>query len=278
MFSRRLLTIFCLILLFLINIIFLSVGAKHRHGNTFFDRMVMAAIAPFQDGVFQTIRFCENVWSHYFYLVSVKQENDTLQGLLAQANLEKGKYIELQRTCERIQKLLATKAALPHNLISAEVVGRDPSGWFKAIMINRGTDDGVAKGMPVISPEGIVGQVVTASYHYSKVMLMVDRSSAIDALVQDNRTRGIVAGETDETCRFKYVLRKAEVNVGDTVVSSGLDGLFPKGLRIGAVKEISKDEPGIFQDVQVEPFVDFTRLEEVLIILESSSDFSDVVP
>jgi len=275
MFSRRLLTIFCLILLFFINIIFLSVGTKHRHRNTFFDRMVMAAIGPFQEGVVQTIRFCENVWTHYFYLVSVKQENDALRGMLAQANLENSEYVEAQLTCERLQRLLATKAALPHQLISAEVVGQDSSGWFKAIIINRGSDDGIGKGMPVIAPEGIVGQVVTASYDYSKVMLMVDRSSAIDALVQHNRTRGIVEGETDEACRFKYVLRKAEVHIGDTVVSSGLDGLFPKGLRIGAIKEISKDEPGIFQEVQVEPFVDFTRLEEVLVILEPSTDTPD---
>jgi rod shape-determining protein MreC len=128
--------------------------------------------------------------------------------------------------------------------------------------------------MPVVSPEGVVGQVVTASYDYSKVMLIIDRSSAIDSLVQRNRTRGVVEGETDTTCRFKYVLRKAEVNVGDTVVSSGLDGLFPKGLRIGEVKEISKDQPGIFQDVRIEPFVDFTRLEEVLVIIEDTTDVS----
>jgi rod shape-determining protein MreC len=271
MFSRRLLTIFCLILLFFINIIFLSIGTKHRHRDTFFDRIVMAAIGPFQEGMVQTIRFCEHVWTHYFYLVSVKQENDVLRGKLAEANLENSRYVEAQYTCERLQKLLSTQDALPHKLISAEVVGQDPSDWFKAIIINRGSDDGIEKGMPVIAPEGIVGQVVTASYDYSKVMLMVDRSSAIDALVQRNRTRGIVAGETDEACHFKYVVRKAEVRVGDTVVSSGLDGVFPKGLRIGAIKAISKDEPGIFQDVRVEPFVDFKRLEEVLVVLQSAT-------
>jgi rod shape-determining protein MreC len=272
MFSRRLLTIFCLILIFFINIIFLSVGSKYGQRNAFFDRMVMAAIGPFQEGVVQAIRFCENAWTHYFYLVSVKEENDALRGMLAQANLENSRFVEAQLTCERLQRLLATKAALPHRVIAAEVVGQDPSVWFKAIIINRGSNDGIGKGMPVIAPEGIVGQVVTASYTYSKVMLMVDRSSAIDALVQHDRTRGIVEGETDETCRFKYVLRKADVQIGDTVVSSGLDGLFPKGLPIGAIKEIYKDEPGIFQEVRVEPFVDFTRLEEVLVILELSDE------
>lgn len=275
MFSRRLLTIFCLILLFFINIIFLSVGTKNRHRNTFFDRIVVAAIGPFQEGVVQTIRFCEHIWTHYFYLVSVKQENDALREMLAHANLENSKYVETQLAYERLQRLLATKAALPHRLVSAEVVGRDPSVWFDAIIINRGSHDGIGKGMPVIAPEGIVGQVVTVSYDYSKVMLMIDRSSAIDALVQHNRTRGIVAGETDEACRFKYVVRKAEVQIGDTVVSSGLDGLFPKGLRIGTIKEVSKDESGIFQEVMVQPFVDFSRLEEVLVVIEPSTGSPD---
>ncbi len=268
MFSKRLLTVFCLILFVLINIIFLSISAKHQHGNTFVDRVVMAGIAPFQNGVTRTIRFCENVWSHYFHLVSVKEECDRLRKLLAEANLEKGKCAEAERTCDRLHRLLDVKEALPHRMVPAEVVGLDPSAWFKTIIINRGSNDGVEKGMPVVAPEGIVGQVITASFNYSKVMLMIDRSSAVDALVQRNRTRGIVEGETDETCRFKFVLRKAEVKVGDTVVSSGLDGLFPKGLRVGFVKEVSKVEPGIFQVVQIEPFVDFARLEEVLVILD----------
>jgi rod shape-determining protein MreC len=268
MFSKRLLAIFCLIIFVLVNIIFLSISVKHRHGNTMVERIVMAGIAPFQEGVTQVIRFCEHLWNHYFYLVNVRQECDQLEDLLAKANLEKSKYVESERTCERLRRLLETKSAIPHRLISAEVVGLDPSEWFKTIIINRGTHDSVAKGMPVIAPEGIVGQIVSASYRYSKVMLIIDRSSAVDALVQRTRTRGIVEGETDEMCRFKYVLRKADISTGDTVVSSGLDGLFPKGLRVGSVKEISKGQPGIFQVVSIQPYVDFARLEEVLVIVE----------
>lgn len=268
MFSKRLLSILCLILLVLINIIFLSVSAKHRHGSTVVDRVVMAGIAPFQEGVMHAIRFCEHVWSHYFYLVGVRQENDQLTRMLAQANLEKSQYIESEHSCQRLRKLLQVKTAFPQHLLAAQVVGVDPSGWFKTIIIDRGTHDGVGKGMAVMAPEGIVGQVVAPSYRHSKVMLIIDRSSAVDALVQRTRARGIVEGEADEYCQFKYVLRKADISVGDTVVSSGLDGLFPKGLRVGSVKEVSKGEPGIFQVVRVVPFVDFASLEEVLVILE----------
>ena len=268
MFSKRLVTIFCLILFALINIILLSISTKHRHGNTAVDRVAMAAIAPFQEGVMRTIGFCEHMWSHYFNLVTVRQECDQLKRLLAKAKLERNQYLESELACQRLGKLLELKNSLPPRLLTAQVVGLDPSGWFKTIIINRGSSDGISKGMPVIAPEGIVGQIVSPSSDYSKVLLIIDGSSAVDALVQRTRSRGIVEGKTEEYCRFKYVLRKADISVGDTVISSGLDGLFPKGLRVGSVAQISKSQSGIFQEVRVRPFVDFARLEEVLVMLD----------
>jgi rod shape-determining protein MreC len=272
MFSKRLLTIVCLILFILTNIIFLSISAKHRHPETIIGKMAMAAVAPFQEAVVQTIRFVEHMWSHYFYLVSVRQECDRLQALLNESKMEIGRYIEAEKASQRLKRLLEMKTYLTHPVVTAEVVGLDPSGWYKTIIINRGTNDGVGKGMPVISPDGVVGQIVTASYEYAKVMLMIDRSNAIDALIQRNRTRGIVEGESEGLCRFKYVVRKAELQVGDVVVSSGLDRIFPKGLRIGTVESIAKTESGIFQDVKVAPFVDFDRLEEVLVIVSDPNE------
>jgi rod shape-determining protein MreC len=271
MFSKRFLTIIFLILFALTNVIFLSISSRHRHTETALDRVFMAAVAPFQDGVIQTIRFCEYIWDHYFSLVSARQQSDVLKSSLDEAKRELARFTELAQTNQRLEELLAMKSALPHEVLSAKVVGFDPSGWYKTIIINRGTNDGAGKGMAVVSPDGIVGQIVTATYDYAKVMLMTDRSSAIDGLVQRTRARGIVEGETDEICRFKYVVRKAELEVGDIVVSSGLDGLFPKGLPIGSVDSISKIESSIFQDVTVAPFVDFNRLEEVLVIVKDQT-------
>jgi len=267
MFSKRLVKIFCLILFALINIILLSISAKHRYSNTIVHRVVIAGVSPFQEGVTETIRFCEHIWSHYFYLVSVKDECDRLKRMLAKAGLKENQYLESEIACQRLQKLLEIKTSFPKHLLPAQVVGVDPSGWFKTIIINRGTHDGASRGMPVIAPEGVVGQVVAASYRYSKVLLIIDRSSAIDALVQRTRSRGIVEGETEEYCRFKYVARKADISIGDAVISSGLDGIFPKGLRVGCVAEIEKGQSGIFQEVRIRPFVDFSRLEEVLVVL-----------
>jgi rod shape-determining protein MreC len=188
--------------------------------------------------------------------------------MVGRARLEKSRYLESELACQRLRKLLEMKSELPHSMLPARVVGLDPSGWFKTVFINKGTRDGVSKGMAVIAPEGIVGRIIGASGRYAKVLLIIDRSSDIDALVQRTRSRGIVEGETRESCRFKYIVRKADIKIEDTVISSGLDGLFTKGLRVGSISEISKPSSGLFQEVKVRPFVDFTRLEEVLVILE----------
>jgi rod shape-determining protein MreC len=270
MFSKRLLTTFCLILFAAVNIILLSISAKHRQGYSSCDRVVMAGIAPFQEGVTQAARFCEHVWRHYFSLVSARQEADHLKETLARIRLEQSQHLESEIACQRFRKLLMldTETPLFQRLLPAQIVALDPSIWFRTVIINKGVYDGVSEGMPVIAPEGIVGQIVAASYRYSKVLLVTDRSSANDGLVQRSRTRGIVEGEAKAYCHFKYVVRKAEISVGDTVVSSGLDGVFPKGLRVGSVMGISKSPSGIFQEVSIRPFVDFERLEEVLVIVE----------
>jgi rod shape-determining protein MreC len=124
----------------------------------------------------------------------------------------------------------------------------------------------------VVIPEGIVGVVIETSSRSAKVLLLIDPNSAVDALVQRTRARGIVKGGGAGYCVFDYVLRKHEISVGDTVVSSGLDGVFPKGLRVGRISEIVRLNAGIFQKVSVTPVVDFEILEEVFIIPETAPD------
>ncbi len=268
MFSRKLVRILCVILLALINIVLLSFSAKHPHRYTIVDRVAMAGMVPFQEGATRTMHFFRRVWDHYFYLVGVSEECEQLRKRVAKARMERGRCLEFELLCERLGRLLELKSEVPHRLLPAEVVGLDPSGWSKTIIINKGAKDGVAKGMAVIAPGGVVGHVIKDFDWSAQVLLAIDRSSGIDALVQRSRSRGIVEGESDEACRFKYVVRKADVQIGDTVISSGLDGIFPKGLSVGTVEEISRPASGLFQEVKVRPFVDFAKLEEVLVVVE----------
>ena len=119
----------------------------------------------------------------------------------------------------------------------------------------------------MVIAQGIAGQITEASDHYSKAMLIIDRNSAVDAVVQRTRARGIIKGASTELCRFDYVLHKHDVKTGDIVVASGFDGVYPKGLRIGWVSDVAKRGAEIFQEITVTPYVDFEKLEEVLIVL-----------
>lgn len=248
------------------NIIALSVTSR-RYTSFGPGRVAIVLVAPFQEVVTRSIRFARDLWNHYFFLVSVAKENDKLKKAISYAVEEHNRSSELNLANIRLRNLLDFQKSMNHQVLAAEVIGKDPSPWYKTIIIDKGKDDGVKKGMAVVIPEGVAGQVMDVSTHYSKVLLIIDPNSAVDAVVQDTRARGIIKGESWGRCLFKYVLRKDDVRVGVRVVSSGLDGVYPKGLGVGHVSEVIRKNSGIFQEVTVIPFVDFEKLEEVLVVL-----------
>ncbi len=132
-------------------------------------------------------------------------------------------------------------------------------------MIDKGEKHGLKKNAPIVIPEGIVGQITKVSPNFSRVLLITDRNSAVDILVQNTRARGVVKGGGDNRCVLVYALRKEEIHAGDVIVSSGLDQVFPKGLKIGTVLDVKKDHSRLFQDIMVQTSVDFDKLEEVLV-------------
>jgi rod shape-determining protein MreC len=268
MFSKKLARILCFVFLFLINILLLSVSAKHPHRYSVLDRVTMAGIVPFQESVTSSLQFCRGIWEQYFQLIGVREECEQLKEMLAEARMERSRYLESEMAAKRLQELLGMKSQLPHRLLAAQVAAHDPSGWSQTIIINKGRKDGVEKGMAVIDSEGIVGHVIKDFDWSAQILLLIDQSCAVDALVQRTRFRGIVKGEATQTCAFKYVVRKADLQIGDTLISSGLDQVFPKGLRVGTVASVSKPASGLFQEVKVQPFVDFAKIEEVLVVLE----------
>lgn len=267
MFSKKMVVIVGVILLIAINIIALSINKRHGDLPYGIGRIAIYIIAPFQNAVTHSIRFVKNVWSQYFFLISVAKENENLKKTLYYAIEENEKRNEIELTNYRLRKLLNFKKNIDHQVLPAEIIGKDPSPWYQAILIDKGKSHGVEKGQPVVIPEGIAGQVTEVLNNYSKVLLIIDQNSAVDALVQRTRARGVIKGDSTDRYLFKYVLRKHDVRIGDTIVSSGLDGVFPKGLRIGYVSEVVKPSSGIFQDVTVAPFIDFEKLEEVLVLL-----------
>jgi rod shape-determining protein MreC len=266
MFPKKMVMIIGVLVLIAANVIALSVTSRHYKVSGP-GSVAISLVAPFQGVVTGSIRFVRGLWKHYFFLVSAAKENDELKKTVSYAAEEHNRCSELNLANIRLRSLLNFQQSMPHQVLAAEVIGKDPSPWYKTIMIDKGKDDGVEKGMAVVIPEAIAGQVMDVSTHYSKVLLIIDPNSAVDAVVQKTRARGIIKGESSGRCLFKYVLRKDDVRVGNRVVSSGLDGVFPKGLGVGHVSGVIRRTSGIFQEVTVIPSVDFEKLEEVLVVL-----------
>jgi rod shape-determining protein MreC len=274
MFSKKTVVVVGVIGIIMVNILILAVTSNR---STPFgpEAYGFKWVAPFQNGLTASIRFFQDIWGHYFFLVSVTKENEDLSRAISQARERQNQLVETELSNIRLRKLINFQKTIKTEFLAAELVGRDPSPWFKTIIIDKGSADGVNKGSPVVIPEGIVGQIIHVSARYSKVLLMIDPNSAVDAQAQRTRARGIVKGEPTGQCLFDYVLRKHDIAIGDVVISSGLDGVFPKGLRVGRVSTVIKRNSGIFQEVTVTPFVDFETLEEVLVIVNHPTDESE---
>ena len=259
-----------IIILIAVNVTVISIFSKRRYSSPRPGKIALFIVSPFQGAVTTTLRFVRDVWSHYFFLVSAARENDHLKRKLSLEIQNNKQNAEVELSNARLRKLLNFQRNVTDRVLAAEVIGKDPSPWFKTVIIDKGGTDGIVKGLPVVLPKGIAGQIIEVSARHSKVLLITDPNSAVDALVQRTRSRGLIKGSSGGRCLFQYVLRKHEIRVGDTVVSSGLDGVYPKGIQIGNVSGVVRRNAGIFQEVTVTPNVDFEKLEEVLIILNPS--------
>jgi len=210
------------------------------------------------------------IWRHYLDLVGVSQENERLQQEIKRYVALNAEYREAVATNVRLSQLLDLKQNFDEPVLAAHVIGRDPALWFKTMTIDKGISAGVKKGMPVVTVEGVVGQVINVSPRYAKVLLATDPNSAIDAIIQSNRALGIIKGD-GQGYRLDYVLKDSAVVKGDLIITSGMGGVFPKGLLIGQVVDVGNDKRGMFHTITVRPAVDFRELEYVTIILKASS-------
>jgi rod shape-determining protein MreC len=265
MFSRKLLIFVGLALFIAINFIVITMSSKESLPGIGIERLFISITSPLQLAVTKTIYCTQNVWNTYFRAVLAVKENVELKKQLGKAMEIKNRYEELELENFRLKKFVNFTGFVPDTYVAAQIVARDPSPWFKTIMIDKGAKDDVLKGYPVLVSEGIVGQIIEVSNNYSRVLLITDRNSAVDALVQNSRVRGIVKGNNEDNCSFVYALRKDEVRQGETIISSGLDQVFPKGIKIGKILKVTKIHSQLFQDISIETSVDFDKLEEVLV-------------
>ena len=175
-------------------------------------------------------------------------------------------YQESYKEAQRLKKLLAFSEEHNYHFISARVIGREQAALSRTILIDKGSAHGLKTGMPVVAPPGLIGRLIDVSWHASRVLLFIDENSNIDAVVQRNRTQGIISGAGSRGMILKYISKTQDVKEGDVIVSSGMGGVFPKGLLIGQVIHVDRQEASLFLKINVAPFVDLSKLEEILIL------------
>ncbi|HEY6872492.1 MAG TPA: rod shape-determining protein MreC [Geobacteraceae bacterium] len=252
--------------------LFYSLNLKNKEHANVFERGVMNLMAPLYGVVAGVNRAASGVWADYVDILDARRENKQLRESVRTLNTRLLEASEAVLANERLKKLLDLKNSLHAPAVAAAVIGEDGSPWFKTIMIDRGAADGLREGMPVVASDGVVGQLVKVSAGSSRVLLLTDHASGIAGIVQRSRARGVVKGKGGGRCSLDFTLHEEDVKVGDTVITSGIGGVFPKGLPVGEVTMVKKGEYGIFQTVEVRPMVNISRLEEVLVILQENHD------
>ncbi|MGE0086769.1 MAG: rod shape-determining protein MreC [Desulfococcaceae bacterium] len=276
MFTHRTVLIAAFLVCVLFNAAFLLYAVRHPDFPPGTGETVMPLVSPFQEYADAALRKVRDCWIRYFALVSVSDENRSLRTALRLAENRQSRCMEMELANERFRELLLLRRTMDDPVLAAEVIARDPSHWYTGLTVNRGKADGVRKGQPVVVPEGAAGLISHVTEHYARVLLLAAPNSAVDAMVQRTRARGIVRGESAGLCTCEYVLRRHEIREDDILISSGLDGIFPKGLRLGRVAEVMPVSSGIFHKIKVIPFADFEKIEEVLIILRPDTEKGDI--
>ncbi|NOQ45707.1 MAG: rod shape-determining protein MreC, partial [Desulfobulbaceae bacterium] len=229
-------------------------------------KLLFESVGPLQKVVDRGAGYFRTFKTEYIDLLSVKENNKRLWNELQECRTASYKSREAMATNARLRKLLDFRNASDVPTVAARIIGKDPSLWFRSVVIDRGNSDGVVKGMAVVTGDGIVGQVFAAAPNYSKLLLAIAPSSAIDVVLQKSRVRGILKGDGTLTYRLEYILKTVEVLEGDRVVTAGYGGLFPTGLPVGVVSKVVKKRRGMFLEIEVTPAVDYMTLEDLLII------------
>ncbi len=263
---RRLRGVLLIVVFISVFLYIFSLNFRTPPRMDFLQRSITETISPpiqFFGRAFSSI---EEFVRNYIWLKDLRRENETLRKEVADLEGKITSYHEAYVENLRLRRLLDFKSSTRADTLAAQVVMHDMTGWFQTLMIDKGFRDGIAPDMAVVNDEGVIGRILDVSDRNSRVLLITDPGSSVDAIIQRNRVRGILSGKDANGCLLKYVRGNLDIQVGDLVVSSGKDGIYPKGLRLGVIQAAFKDPVDLFQKIEVKPLVRLSALEEVLVI------------
>lgn len=266
--------------LFLIIVISILLTIAHKTGMernnlTFVEIWLRDMLAPLESGATTVLSGTRGLAGYFTGYHDLLEEQEELKKEVTDLKEEVNALKEAQLENARLRKLLVMKESmeLEWQMVSAKVIARDTGNWYHSIIINRGMTDGLEKDMVVINYDGLVGRIISLTKNTAEVLLLLDREGAVGCLVQLSRTPGVVEGQgSEELLRMIHSPHDADIKENQIVLTSGLGGVFPAGLRIGYITEIKVEANGLMKQAEIKPFVDFDRLEEVLVLTQPMNE------
>ena len=256
--------------LLILNLVLLSIQIEDSSGTTLLKTWALRIQSPVLtagDMVFGSVK---RIWHNYIWLVGAREENRRLKETVSRLSILNRSYEEERQENERLRNLLAISELASEDTgfytVGARVSARAPEFLANILYIDRGSKHGVSVNAPVLSGNVIVGRVLLAAEYYSQVQLITNPDASIGAMLDESRTPGVLTGDGDALLIMNYISNTLPVKVGELVLSSGLDGIFPKGIMLGTVV-VSERGNDIFREIKVKPAVDLIRLEEVTILI-----------
>ncbi len=230
-------------------------------------QILLTSISPFLRIAAVSKTATVALWNEYIDLRRVRRDNQFLKEEVRQLRAQVGGLRETALENYRLSHLLEMKNRVGTEAVAAKVIGKDATNWFRTILIDKGANEGIQRHMAVVTPEGLVGRVVDVTALAARVQLITDPESAVGVLIQRSRVAGVAAGSHGGIVQIKYLPLMADVIVGDRVITSGMGGIFPKGIPLGRILRSSRPTNGaLFQETEVQPLVEFSRLEEVMVL------------
>ncbi|MFQ5329936.1 MAG: rod shape-determining protein MreC [Thermodesulfobacteriota bacterium] len=258
------------LLLCLLSIHLIITDKRGAGGEMLVGTAISVVAAPLQSAVTTITGGVSSTWSDYIALIGIKEENNLLREELAMVASERARLLEEVASARRVKALLGFKEERSLPMVAARIIGTDTYGLTRTVTIDLGESDGVQRNMAVVTHRGIVGKIIELYGDSSMVLLATDPRFRVDGVVQRNRVKGIVEGSGGERLVLKYIRQLDNIEVGDRIISSGLGGIFAKGLTVGEVAKVEVGDDSFFQYVEVIPSVDLDKMEEVLVITGSN--------
>jgi rod shape-determining protein MreC len=261
-----------LFLFVLIPVVAIDTSTRAPRDYRLYDRAIVGITWPIQAVISWSLDKIADGYNNYVYLFHTRRdnlalidENRKLQSLIASLR-------ETEQENIRLRSVLKYEEKFKLESIVARVIAKDVSTDFRAVRINRGERSGVKRNMAVMTNEGILGRVLRTTANTADVVTMLDLLSAVDAIDERSRAHGVVEGLSDDLAEMRYTVRTDDIQPGDILVSSGLGGIFPKNIPVGIVSKVDRKQFGITQKVEVRPSVDFSKVEEVMVVIRENNE------